>query len=245
MSDDEKELIKAGAEAAMKPIASLIEKLFGGPAEQIGGMWTESLAARRQIRGIKLMQKVQRVLDEAGFAPKAIPDKIWIPLLQDALLEDDDELQQLWANLFANASDPRSGIIVRESFGNALRQLMPADIRFLDKLYDLAVGVDAGRIYLFQDGSDIGSYGVLWEIFHTATVGPLNSIDELRESRNAFEITLDTLRRTAILKPETQVMQGNGYSDPVPHDAELVTKERHWLTPFGYELVRACRPPQK
>src|ERR1022692_5214441 len=112
MNDDEKELLKVGAETAMKPFADLITKLFGGPAEQIGGMWTDGLAARRTIRGIKLMKKVQRVIDEAGFEPKTIPDKIWVPLLQEAALEDDDELQKLWANLFANAADPRSGIIV-------------------------------------------------------------------------------------------------------------------------------------
>ena len=48
MDEDQKELLKVGAEAAMKPFEGLIEKLFGGPVEQIGGMWTDALIARRQ-----------------------------------------------------------------------------------------------------------------------------------------------------------------------------------------------------
>jgi hypothetical protein len=245
MNDDAKEVLKVGAEAALKPFADLITKLFGGPAEQIGGMWTDGLAARRQIRGIKLMQKVRRAIDEAGFEPKTIPDKIWVPLLQEAVLEDDDELQTLWANLIANAADPRSGVVFRESLGNALRQLTSADVRFLDQLYDLSIGVDAGRIYLFQEGTDLCGYGVLLEVFHRATVGELTSVDQLVGSRDAFEGTLDTMVRSAIFRRQTQVMQGHGYSDPIPHDAEMLTKERYLFTPFGYELVRACRPPKK
>ena len=134
---------------------------------------------------------------------------------------------------------------MRESFGRALRQLTAADVRFLDQLYDLCIGADAGRIYLFQDGTDLCSYGVLLAVFHRATVGEITSIDELVASRDPFEIALDTLVRSAIFRRQTQVMQGNGYSDPVPHDAEMLTKERYLFTPFGYELVRACRPPAK
>ena len=108
MNDDEKELLKVGAETAMKPFTDLINKLFGGPVEQIGGMWTDGLVARRQIRQLKLMQKVKEAVDKAGFDPSMVRDKVGVNLLQAALLEDDETMQDAWANMLANESDPRS-----------------------------------------------------------------------------------------------------------------------------------------
>ncbi|HET6145569.1 MAG TPA: hypothetical protein VFE02_18850 [Candidatus Acidoferrales bacterium] len=54
MNDDEKEVLKAGVEAALRPITDIIDKLFVGPAEQIGGMLSDAPASRRQIRRINL-----------------------------------------------------------------------------------------------------------------------------------------------------------------------------------------------
>jgi hypothetical protein len=105
VNEDEKELLKAGADAAMRPFANLIERLFGGPLDQVGGMWEDRLKVRRQIRQFRLMQKLQAAIDEAGMDAQPIPDSIWIPVLQEASLQDDESLQSAWANLLANAAD--------------------------------------------------------------------------------------------------------------------------------------------
>jgi hypothetical protein len=81
MEDDEKELLKIGAEATFQPFAGLIEKLFGGAAEQIGGMWKDKIAVRRQIRQFKLLKKLKAAIDNAGFEPQQIRDNIWTPVL--------------------------------------------------------------------------------------------------------------------------------------------------------------------
>jgi hypothetical protein len=62
MNDDEKELLKVNAETIMKPFADLINKnLFGALVEQIGGMWTDGLIARRARFGkLKLRKKVKK-----------------------------------------------------------------------------------------------------------------------------------------------------------------------------------------
>lgn len=104
MNDDEKELLRAGADAAMKPLASLIEKLFGGSAEEIGEMWQDALKACRFKRQLQLLKRVQEMIAEAGFEPRRVPDNISIPLLNGAALEDDESLQERWAALLANAS---------------------------------------------------------------------------------------------------------------------------------------------
>jgi hypothetical protein len=138
MNDDEKELLKVGAETAMKPFADLITKLFGGPIEQVGGMWTDSLMVRREIRKIKLYQKLKTAIDEAAFDPRTISDKIWLPAVHEALLEEDETIQQLWANLLANAADPRQQNHALPAFPNILKELTTREARFLDALLNQA-----------------------------------------------------------------------------------------------------------
>jgi hypothetical protein len=38
---DEKELLKVGVEAAVRPFSNLLERLFGGAVDEIGGAWQE------------------------------------------------------------------------------------------------------------------------------------------------------------------------------------------------------------
>jgi hypothetical protein len=134
MTDEERELLKVGADAAFKPFADLAERLFGGSVEQIGGAWEDRLKVRRQIRRIKLMKKLQEAIEDAGFAPNSIQDAIWIPALQEASLQDDDTLQTMWANILANAADPRGTKTIEPIFIEMLKGLTSREVRFLDVL---------------------------------------------------------------------------------------------------------------
>ena len=140
MTDDEKELAKAGFESAFRPFANLAERLFGGAVDQIGGEWEDRLRVRRQIRQIKLLEKLQRKIDEARFAPQQIPDAIWIPVIQQVSLEDDGYLRDTWANLLANAADPRQENVTPPLFTTMLGDLRARDVKFLDLLYEQAGG---------------------------------------------------------------------------------------------------------
>lgn len=135
MDDDSKEMVKAGAEAAMRPFANLIEKLFGGAVEQIGGALEDSLRVRRHLRRIELFKMLEAKFHKAGVDPKRIPDPIWLPSLQEASLQDDEALQDTWANLLANAADPRGVNPVSTTFVSILKELGPREVKLLDELY--------------------------------------------------------------------------------------------------------------
>jgi hypothetical protein len=107
MTQEELQLIKVGAEAVLKPFANLMERLFGGAVDQIGGGWEDALSTRRRIRQIGLFKKLQKAFEEAGITPRQISDNISVPALLNASLVDDETMQTKWANLLANAADPR------------------------------------------------------------------------------------------------------------------------------------------
>jgi hypothetical protein len=157
MEEDQKEIIKAGAEALVKPVADLINKRFGGAAEQIGGMWTDELAARRRVRQIALYLKVKKAIDGAGFEPQQIPDRIWVPILREASLEDDETLQTKWANLLANAADPQQKTAVLPSFSSIMADLNSVQAKFLETLYKQTLQSEGRYLSLPKTRSDARS----------------------------------------------------------------------------------------
>ena len=117
----------------MKPFSNLIEKLFGGAVEEIGGMWQDALRVRRLKRLVNHFRRVQEILDEVPSQPHRVSERVWVAVLEGASLEDEDVLQQKWANLLANASLSRDG--VPPAYAHILPQLSLMEVKILDAMY--------------------------------------------------------------------------------------------------------------
>jgi hypothetical protein len=260
MDDDQKEVLKAGAEAAIRPFANLIEKLFGGPVEQIGGTWEDRLAVRRQIRRIGLYRKLQAAIDEAGFQPEQIPDKIWIPALQEASLQDDETIQGKWANLLANASDPRRDKLISPSFLSILKDLTAREARFLDSLYEkTSVPNDPQRrrppdfVFTRADLSTVYVNAGLSRRprLLNVTMGEIKEGgDDLRADLAEFASTIDILTRNGILRESTEpepidLSQITARLDlnRLPRTVEVRATAQYNVTDLGAQFISACRAP--
>jgi hypothetical protein len=263
LNDDEKELLKVGAETAMKPFAELITQLFGGPVEQYGGMWTDGLIVRRKIRQIKLMGKLQQAIDAAGFEPCAIPDNIWAPAVQAALLEDDETLQDAWAALLANAADPRAINRVAPSFAAILKELSPKDAKLIHELYKGRIkdadhattnGKGTGFPYDYflaaYNAAELGQFSRLRAI----TYGDMKAHGEtikadLRNAESAKDVLIrcGLLQNVTAIKPvkinarTSQIPSGTKTEVPAALNIEHETNLK--FTQLGLDFVRACQPP--
>jgi len=264
MNDDEKELLKAGADAAMRPFANLMERLFGGAVDEVGGMWQDSLKVRRANRRVKLLQKLQAQIDDAGFDPQPIPDSIWIPILQEASLQDDEDLQTVWASQLANAADPRQSCPVTAPFASMLRELTVREVKFLDALYDIALtrnpphrriaGIEFQGEVLLEVYSNAG-LSRQQSLAYT-TLGDWNEHGtELQADLDDFSLTMDLLKRNRILNESvstkpidvSSLVNKMGMNRPprVPTSVEIPTKVTYSFTQLGALFVSACRPPAK
>ena len=56
-------------------------------------------------------------------------------MMENASLEDDDNLQTLWARLMANAMDPKSHVSLQMSFIDILKNLTILDAKILHTIY--------------------------------------------------------------------------------------------------------------
>lgn len=255
MQGDEKDFLRIGADAVMKPIANLMERLFGGAVDEIGGMWQDSLKFKRRSRQVKLMRELETQIGNAGFTPQPIPEKIWIPALQAALMNDDDSLQEKFAALLANASNQETAESVEPMFVSILSDLTPKQALFLDKLHEYEVNKRQNRppqvspglpgefllaLYGKNGMSRIKNLGAL-----THGSPPAYVADYQRDVEE-FQITLQSLKRHQLI--EAIVKIGNidhGPEHTVRAGEKLFLAEQFRISSLGNAFLKACRPPKR
>jgi hypothetical protein len=84
-----------------------INKVFGPAADELAEMWRDRVRLCRYKRQLECVLKAERMVQEAGFTAQAVPSKISFPLFDDALFEKNEELQDKWAALLANAESAK------------------------------------------------------------------------------------------------------------------------------------------
>lgn len=135
------ELSKATGKAidAGVKFGQFISRFTFGPLEQASGIFEDKLKYLRWERQVRLMRRAEELMREFGLeAPtRAVPLKFAIPLLQGASLEDDDEIQDMWARLLINAANATSAVSTKRVFIEILENIGPLEAKILQTLYSL------------------------------------------------------------------------------------------------------------
>jgi hypothetical protein len=224
--------VKAATSEALRPFTDLISKLFGPSADQIGLGLAAGWRAWRLKREIRFWQVEQKLIAKGGFEPSAVPPKILLPIIQNACLEDDDDLQDRWAALLANAANPSPNMTILPGFLDALRQLSPHEAAFLDTL--CPEPIPKHRVF---------SLSHLWiqdikNAWESATKGI---------SEDLLQLAFDNLARLGFFRT------GMELSSVQPGTISSLTQftdltKANWitsyeLTDFGRQFLLACRAP--
>jgi hypothetical protein len=107
-------------------------------------MLEDHLKVVRLERRVRLSARVRNILTEKGMdgPTRRIALNIGLPLLENATLEEDDDLQEVWARLLVNSGDADSGIEPRRAFGSVLAEMSAFDVGNLAQIA-LAVKMNA------------------------------------------------------------------------------------------------------
>jgi hypothetical protein len=136
--------VKAGTEltdVAKESSKSFLTAVLREPGEALGGLLGDKIRERRHSNLIKITARAQERLKAAGVTPKEIPLSIIHPALEAASLEEDPDLQEMWANLLASTAGPRTEEDgVAPSFATILKELRARDVKFLNALFMEAWG---------------------------------------------------------------------------------------------------------
>ena len=219
--EDESKAIQAiakttekGIEAATK-VGGFLAKFISGPLEQGIGIFEDKLRYLRWERRERLMKRAEDFLKDQGLGQptRPVPLKLAIPLIQEGSLEEDNDLQDLWAKLLVNAGDARNNFQIRSAFISVLKDLDSLDAIILHKIYSVPA-TDLQK--------EISTFNL-----------PQNALLEIPEEKKKFlptedvQISLGNLARLELLTMPTAM---GGW----PMLGEV------YRTQFGQDFHKAC-----
>ena len=258
-------LVVAGTLGAAKRVEDFIAAISGHPGESLG-TFLGNIANRRLKYAESVLSKSHLILLDIGEKPCEIPLNILQPVLEGASLQEDPDLQNTWANLLANAADPRQLNPVLPSFANMLKELTTREVKFLEALLDVMPNKEpydrfwpdrATGGYSPEQLMHICSHAKLFrydgDLSHmTAAEWKANEAILMADYRDFAEM-MGVLKRNGILdeiihpKPidvasplvEAIEMRVN------PPNIDVETQKFYKLSALGTAFLNACRRPSK
>jgi hypothetical protein len=224
------EILKSGAAAHITDF--FFNKLAGPMAEELGLMLGDKVRAYRVKNWIKIFQRMQRMLKEAGLPVNAVPPRLLLPLIESCSVEDNETLQELWAGLLATASQQTDS--VSPSFVETLKQLTPEEARYLDDIY--------GELQSLQRRMGTREMSINPYVF-TGRGGLPSSVtsdtyERLGLIRRDFKVSLkfdsSSIKRASSIDGALDAIQGT----------ESEIGYRFLFTTYGINFLEACRGPR-
>lgn len=143
------EIAKTSGKAidATREAGDFIAKYIDGPLSAASGILEDKLKIARWERQVRFMVRAREFLGEVGLPEptRKIALKIAVPLLEAASLEEDDELQDVWAKLFVNAANADSGVEIRRAFLSILEDMGSLEVRILEAIVHAPADLDVGQ----------------------------------------------------------------------------------------------------
>jgi hypothetical protein len=210
---------EAAANASKEAIKASRElgHFIRGPVGEVVGMFEDHLKVVRFERQVRLWNRVRHFLTQRGMdtPTRRIAPNIGLPLLENATLEEDDDLQDVWARLLVNGADANSGIEPRRAFVSVLAEMSALDVR---NLAQIELATNGGSISVWTH--ELPERAISFANISPATLE--------RNPSPEVEVSLSNLERLGCIVP---------YDEPLPIHTMYQTV---MLTPFGRAFIEAC-----
>jgi hypothetical protein len=133
LTDDLLPAIKAAEE--LEPAVQAFAEAAGlfGPVREFALRATDLIRYRRAPHQAKLLMRAAEKIKASGLPPSAVEDRLLRAVLEDGAMEDDEDMQERWANLLANASIGAANM--KAAFPTILAELDPRDAQLLDAVF--------------------------------------------------------------------------------------------------------------
>lgn len=153
-------------EKGLELAKDFVSKLIGPTIEEFGLLLADNIKYFRFRNQVKILLKSRKYVESRKINIKQIPTKILVPLLEQASLEEDEELQDKWAKMIVNMSDSETNLvsnifpyilsqISKEEF-NELNELNKSEKSFNEKYFsqsDIFIEINQSEIDLInQEG---------------------------------------------------------------------------------------------
>ncbi|WP_291152290.1 hypothetical protein [Flavobacterium sp. UBA7680] len=108
MEKNKIDISSTAIEKGIDLVKDLLDKLVGSSIEETGLLFSDRIKSIRVKYQIKSLVKAQNLIKEHNIKVKPIALKNLVPLLELSSLEEEETLQEKWANMIVNFSDSNS-----------------------------------------------------------------------------------------------------------------------------------------
>jgi len=179
-----------------------------------------------------------------------------LPLLREAAMQSDDELQERWASLLENVVNDAKGVL--PSFGQTLSQITSAEARYLDRIWECVSAPNPYNSGKRQGRGEL-AYHQLINIYNPKLRAPspaevlvyrdrmspqqLAAFDEMTN----FELVLHDIERLSLLEKIVKYVSDarryeiDGEDVSIPSERSGI-KTSYALTQYGVNFILAVRP---
>lgn len=195
MNNKEINIKSSTIEKGLELAKTFVEKLISPTAEEVGLLVSDNIRYFRFKNQIKILLKAKKYVEAKGISIKSIPPKILVPLIENASLEEDEELQDKWAKMIVNLSDSETNL-QNQIFPYILSQLSLNEFKSLEELYE------SERVFLRKKTSI--SEREPSDFYSDEEMGVIKEIEEVEQ--NGFIVfsnlsyELSNLERLGLLK---------------------------------------------
>ncbi len=203
-------------------LASFAAKVFKEPLRDSVGIIGDRLKFMRWERQVRLADRVNDILNQrAIIETRPVPPKLALPIFENAGLEDNDDLQDLWAKLLANSMDPNFTEEIRYAYLEIIKSLNPVDVSILHSFYTLPTR----------------NPKINWDHITTYMITKEQICERLSISPQIYEVSMHNLFRVQCLGPA--IIKGGFISGGEPMTAYKGI-DAVVMTPLGKHFVEAC-----
>jgi len=121
-------------EADLKEVSDFFGGIVPDFVKEGGGILTDTVRFWRWKNQVNIIKKAKEKVENSGLGKKQVPLKILLPIIENSALEEEDLIQEKWANILANAITAKKDI--KPNYAEILKELSSLEIIILDKLFN-------------------------------------------------------------------------------------------------------------
>ena len=234
------ELLPIVKKAAPKELTSAIGNTL---ADAWHGIIGDRISAFRMSNAARLNKKLAERFEEQGIRPvwERVPERYAIAWFSSATEEDDDDLQDLFADLIANAALGNADAVLRRNV-ELVSQLSPQAAKFLQQL-------SAGFRGKIEEAETTGIWLAEYPTFENRLLSENGEFDRqsfedlmrLQVLEMERDTSLDSSKLQRWLKGQIG-QDGGGLYTTYPVEDALYASDEVFITLTGMSLIRALFP---
>lgn len=129
------DITSTAIEKGIDSIKDFLNKLIGPAIEETGLLIADPIRLWRFKNQLKILEKAQKIVKDKNIDTKIISVKTLVPFLEYSSLEEDENLQDMWANLFVNYVDSNKNF-TSSVYPYILSQISTEDLNVVNQFYE-------------------------------------------------------------------------------------------------------------